>query len=109
MTTVRTRLAAEPPQKVSQGVLFGVPVGDFGWFSSLLIGLALGMAAFFTATFVGIFFILFYNTLGHHAGPSALDYANSYRRIGLPAGALVAVVALAYLGTLWVKRKLRRD
>jgi len=108
MTTARTRIAAEQPQKVSEARLFGVPVGDFGWFSSLLIGFALGFAAFFAATFLGIFFILFYNTLGHHTGSSAIDYAYSYRRIGLPTGVLVAVAALGYLATLWVKRKLRR-
>lgn len=108
MTTVRTRIPAEQPKKTSDGVLFGIPVGDFGWFSSLLIGFALGFAAFFAATFLGIFFILFYNTLGHHTGPAAIDYAYSYRRFGFPAGVLVALFALGYLATLWVKRKLRR-
>ena len=93
---------------IGDGFVFGVPVGDLGWFTSLLIGLALGMAAFFFATFLGIFFILIYNQAGHHVGSAALDYADSYRRVGLPAGALVAITALGYLGMLWTKRKLRR-
>jgi hypothetical protein len=83
-------------------------MADLGWFTSLLMGLASGMAAFFAATFCGIFFILFYNTAGHHVGPQALDYADSYRRVGLPVGALAGLLALGYLGMLWVKRKTRR-
>jgi hypothetical protein len=93
---------------IGEGFVFGIPVGDLGWFTSLLIGLALGMAAFFGATFLGIFYILMYNQGGHHVGAAALDFADSYKRVGLPAGLLVAVSALGYLGVLWAKRKLRR-
>jgi len=92
------------PRTVGAGYLFGVPVGDLGWFASLLMGLASGFAAFFAATFVGIISILVYNTSTHHA----VDFAVSYRLIGLPVGLFVLVVALAYLGSLWVKRILRR-
>ena len=38
------------------GVLFGIPLGDLGWFASLLMGVATGMAAFFLTTFVAIVF-----------------------------------------------------
>lgn len=86
------------------GVLFGVPVGDLGWFATLLMSLATGFAAFFAATFVAIMAILVYNTAGHHT----LDFALSYRRIGFPIGVLVAVLAIGYLGSLWVRRQLRR-
>ena len=86
-----------------QGFLFGAPMGDLGWFSSLLMGLATGMAAFFLATFVGIVSILLWNATGHHA-----DYAWSYRRVGLPVGLVVMAVALGYLGMLWARRVLRR-
>ena len=34
------------------GYLFGAPVGDLGWFASLLMGTATGFAAFFAATFL---------------------------------------------------------
>jgi hypothetical protein len=86
------------------GTLFGVPIGDLGWFASLLMGTATGFAAFFAATFVGIVSILIYNTTTHHA----IDFSYSYLRVGLPVGVLVLVIALGYLATLWVRRISRR-
>ncbi len=86
------------------GYVFGAPVRDLGWFTSVLMGLATGMAAFFAATFLGIMSILFWNAAGHHA-----DFTVSYRLIGLPVGATVMVVALGYLGTFWVKRIFRNQ
>jgi hypothetical protein len=82
------------------GTLFGVPIGDLGWFASLLMGTATGFAAFFAATFLGIVGILFYNTITKNN----VDFSYSYARIGLPVGLLVLVVALGYLGTLWTRR-----
>ncbi|MEO6804957.1 MAG: hypothetical protein ABI286_04065 [Edaphobacter sp.] len=93
------------PRTIGSGYLFGVPVGDLGWFASLLISFALGFAAFFAATFCAIFAILFYNTATHHA----IDFALTYRRVGLPAGVVMLVISLAYLGMLWVKRQLRKS
>lgn len=90
--------ATQPEQ-----TFFSIPVGRLGWFSSLLIGMASGFAAFFAATFLAILTLLVLNSTGH-----TLDYALSYKRIGLPAGLFVGVVALGYLGALWVRRKLRR-
>lgn len=84
------------------GTLFGVPMGDLGWFTSLIMGVATGFAAFFAATFLGIITILVLNTAGRHT-----DYTLAYRRIGLPIGLLVGIAALAYLGTMWARRKLR--
>ena len=89
---------------LANGYVFGAPVRDLGWFATLLMGMASGMAAFFAATFVGIISILFWNAAGHHA-----DYAASYRLVGLPIGATVMVMALAYLGTFWAKRIFRRQ
>jgi hypothetical protein len=86
------------------GYLFGVPVGDLGWFTSLLMGLATGFTAFFAATFCGIVGILTYGSVTHHA----VNYSLSYRWIGLPVGVAAGVVALGYLGTLWARRQLRR-
>lgn len=80
-------------------------MGDLGWFTSLLMGVATGFAAFFAATFFGIVGILLYNSLGH----AAVDFSWSYRRIGLPIGLVVMACSLAYLGTLWVRRQLRRS
>ena len=87
------------------GTLFGVPVGDLGWFASLLMGTATGFAAFFAATFVGIISILVYNS----SSRNKIDFSYSYLRVGLPVGLLVLVIALAYLGTLWIRRITRRS
>src|SRR5258708_16883173 len=89
---------------VRWGSLFGSPLGDVGWFTSLVMSFALGFAAFFAATFFAIFGVLIYNTATHHV----VDFALTYKRVGLPVGLLVLVAALGYLGTLWVRRQLRK-
>ena len=93
------------PRTFGAGYLFGVPLGDLGWFTSLLMSFALGFAAFFAATFCAIVGILFYNTATHHA----VDFSLTYSRVGLPVGVLVLLVALLYLGTMWVRRQLRKS
>lgn len=93
-----------PAQPGSQGTVFGIPLGELGWFASLLIGTALGFAAFFGATFLSILSLLVYNTATH----GNIDYSYAYRRIGLPIGLLVLFVAYILLGTLWARRQLRR-
>ena len=92
------------PRTLGAGYLFGVPVGDLGWFASLLMSFASGFVAFFAGTFLGIVGILIYNGGTH----GTVDLALSYRRFGLSAGFLVLALALGYLGMLWVKRKTRR-
>lgn len=87
------------------GTLFGVPIGDLGWFASLLMGTATGFAAFFAATFVGIVSILIYNSTGH----KEIDFSYSYTRVGLPVGVLTLAIALGYLGMMWVRRITRRS
>jgi uncharacterized BrkB/YihY/UPF0761 family membrane protein len=93
------------PRTFGAGYLFGVPLGDLGWFTSLLMSFALGFAAFFAATFCAIVGILSYNTATHHA----VDFSLTYTRVGFPVGVLVLLVALLYLGTLWVRRQLRKS
>ena len=93
------------PRTFAAGYLFGVPLGDLGWFGSLLIGVASGFIAFFASTFCAIVFILVYNTATH----GTIDFALSYRRVGFPIGVVVMIAALSYLGTLWLKRILRRS
>jgi hypothetical protein len=87
------------------GYVFGAPVGDLGWFASLLMGTAAGFAAFFGSTFCAIISILIYNSVTHHA----VDFALSYRRVGLPVGLVVLSVSLSYLGVLWVRRRIRQN
>ena len=95
---------SDSPRTFGSGYLFGVPLGDLGWFTSLLMSFALGFAAFFAATFCAIFSVLIYNTATHHA----VDFALTYKRVGLPVGLLVLAAALGYLGTMWVRRQLRK-
>jgi hypothetical protein len=92
------------PRTFGNGYLFGVPMGDLGWFTSVLMGAAVGFAGFFAATFCGIMGILIYNSATHHA----VDFADSYKFIGLPVGIAVMVLSLTYFGTLWVKRITRK-
>ena len=97
------RTAYESPRTLGGGYLFGIPLKDMGWFASLLMGAATGFMAFFLFTFIGIVCLLASNAGGHHP-----DYAVSYKYFGLPAGVLFGAVALAYLGTMWVKRQAKR-
>ena len=103
-TPQSSRAARAHTQPFRAGSLFGVPIGDLGWFSTLLMSLASGFLVFFAATFCGIVAILAYNTVGHHTA----DFAISYRRVGFPIGLSVAILALTYLGSLWIRRQLRR-
>jgi hypothetical protein len=89
----------------STGNLFGIPLGDMGWFASLLMAVATGFMAFFASTFCAIVFILVYNTAAH----GTIDFALSYRRAGFPIGVAVMAVALCYMATLWIKRITRRN
>ena len=93
-----TTTANSPSNSVK---VFGIPVGDFGLFASLLLSFALGFTAFFLATFVGIFALLIYNEGGHHT----VNYADTYKLFGLPIGLFVLAASLLFLGFLWIRRK----
>jgi hypothetical protein len=66
--------------------------------------LAAAFFTFFATTCIAIFALLGWNLMGHHA----VNYADSYRWVGLPAGLLVLVVALPVFGALWVRARVRR-
>ena len=105
MALVSQHGSSTSPRTFGSGYLFGVPLGDLGWFTSLLMSFAVGFAAFFAATFCAIIGVLIYNTATHHA----VDFALTYKRFGLPVGLLMLATSLAYLGTLWVRRQLRKE
>ena len=86
----------------NRGRVFGIPLGDFGLFASLLLSFSLGFASFFLATFLAIFTLLFYNDGGHHN----VDFANTYKFVGLPVGLVVLAVSLIFFGSLWIRRKI---
>jgi len=86
------------------GVLFGILLGDLGWFQSVLMGVATGMAAFFLTTFVAIISLLVYMiATGKHP-----DFALTYRVAGFPVGVVVMALALGFLGVQWARRMKRK-
>ena len=91
-------------QHSTGGSVFGFPLRGFGLLTSLLLSFASAFFTFFAMTTIAIFSLLAWNLFGHHT----VDYADSYRYVGFPAGILVLVVALPVFGTLWMRAKLRR-
>jgi hypothetical protein len=89
--------AATQPAK-----LLGIPLGDFGFFSSLLLSLASGFLTFFASLFLAIISLLVWNTLGHHQ----VNYADSYRYIAFPLGLIVLACALFFFTGTWLRRRL---
>lgn len=81
--------------------VLGIPLGEFGFFSALLLSLASGFLTFFATCFLAIIALLFWNSLSH----SPINYADSYRYIAAPAGLLVLVVALFFFTGTWLRRK----
>lgn len=88
----------------SGGRIFGFPLAGFGLFTSLLLSFAAAFCTFFAVTCVAIFALLGWNLLGHHA----VNYADSYRYVGFPAGVIVLLVVLPLFGSLWIRAKFRR-
>jgi hypothetical protein len=90
-----------------EGTLFGIPLGDLGWFQSLLMGLATGFAAFFLATFGAIVgFLIYVSVTGRPLGEVHIERA--YRNIGFPVGVVVMALALGYLGIQWSRRMAKK-
>ena len=92
-----------PAANLRSDKFLGVPIGELGWFTCLLMGTAAGFAAFFAATFLAIFTFLILNSTGHH-----LNSNLTYRRIGLPVRLVVGGISLAYLVTSWTRRQITR-
>ena len=84
-----------------RGRVLGFPLRGFGLFTSLLLSFASGFFAFFASTCLAIFSLLVWNLGGHHS----VNYADSYRYVGFPAGVIVLAVALPFFLTLWVRAK----
>lgn len=85
--------------------ILGFPVEGFSLFQGLLLAAAAAFFTFFAATCIAIFALLAWNVAGGHA----VNYADSYRYVGLPAGVLVLVLALPFFAVLWARAKGTRD
>ena len=89
--------------RAAAGTFFGIPLGDFGLITSVLMAFTVGFMSFFLFTFLAILGIMIYNGMGHQ-----VDYAESYKYISFPAGCVVLAISLIFFGTLWLRRKFSR-
>ncbi len=81
--------------------LLGIPLGDFGFFSALLLALASGFLTFFASCFVAILALLFWNIIGHNH----INYADSYRYVAFPLGLAVLAFGLVFFMSVWARRR----
>ena len=81
--------------------LLGIPLGDFGFFSALLLALASGFLAFFASCFVAIIALLCWNLIGHNH----VNYADSYRYVAFPLGMAVLAFGLVFFLGAWLSRR----
>jgi len=88
----------------SGNTVIGFPLEGFSLFQSLLLSVAAAFLTFFATTCVAIFALLAWNVFGGRS----VDYTDTYRYVGFPAGVLVLVVALPFFLVLWVKAKARK-
>ncbi|HTW81496.1 MAG TPA: hypothetical protein VME23_18265 [Terracidiphilus sp.] len=86
------------------GRVFGFPLQGFSLFQSLLLAVASAFFTFFLTTCIAIYSFLAWRLFGHHN----VNFVNTYRYVGFPAGVLVLVVALPFFLTLWVRAKVRK-
>jgi hypothetical protein len=91
----------QPAGNRGRGKFLGIPLGELGFFSSLLIAFAFGFLVFFATCFVAIFSLLFYNSAGHHT----VNMADAYKYAAFPSGLAALALALVVLLGFWVRRK----
>ncbi len=89
------------PTGQQTGRVLGFPLRGFGLFTSVLLSFASAFFTFFASTGISIFALLAWNLGGHHS----VNYADSYRYVGFPAGVIVLAIALPLFLTLWVRAK----
>ena len=97
-----TQFPADSPR--SAGNFLGFPLEGFSLFQSFLLALASAFFTFFATTFLAIMALLVWNGFLHHS----VDYADSYRLVGFPAGCIVLLFALPLFGVLWIRAKIRQ-
>ena len=75
----------------TRGVYFGIPLGDLGLPTSILMSFTLGFLSFFLVTFLAIAGIMIYNGMGHQ-----VDYASGYKYVAFPVGCAVLACSASY-------------
>lgn len=93
-----------PMPRPAGRTIFGFPLEGFGLFSCLLLSFASALTTFCLTTMLAIFSLLVWNVGLHHS----IDFADTYRYVGLPASLAVLAIALPTFLTLWVRAKLRQ-
>ena len=82
----------------------GFPLAGFSLLQSLLLAFASAFFTFFASTCLAIFALLAWNLIGHHS----VNYADTYRDVGFPAGIVVLVLALPFFLILWLRGKFQK-
>lgn len=98
-------IAAEAPHDPGKNEvsIFKIPIGKLGLLSSLLMGGACGFIVFFVTFFLAIVGVTIYDAA---TNTSMLNLNVSYLYIAAPVGLLAMAISLAYLLTVWVRRKM---
>ncbi len=102
--TDRTGPEASGAGVVKPAKLLGIPVGDFGFFATLLVAASAAMLTFFATTFLSIIGVSIYKGISG----SGVSLAVSYKYIAFPTACVVLAVSLVYLMTVWARRKMRQ-
>jgi hypothetical protein len=85
------------------GKILGFPLKGFSLFQGMLLSVAACLLAFWVATGISIFALLFWNLLGKHS----VNFADTYRYIGLPAGLIALAVSVPFFIYVWFRGKLQ--
>lgn len=98
-------IAADAPHDPGKNevTVFRIPIGKLGLFYSLLMGGACGFIVFFVTFFLAIVGMTIYDAA---TKTSMLNLDISYRYIAAPVGLLAMAISLAYLLTVWARRKI---
>jgi len=97
-------MPSAPSQFPGGKTVLGFPLRGFGLFTSLLLSFASALLTFCIATMIAIFSLLVWNLGGKHS----VDFAITYRYIGLPASLVVLAIALPFFLVLWIRAKIHQ-
>ena len=95
---------SELPAGKTDRTVLGFPLRGFGLFTSLLLSVASALFTFCLTTMIAIFSLLVWNLGGKHT----VDYAVSYRYVGLPASLVVLAIALPFFLVLWIRGQIHQ-